>query len=398
MEAKSIDDTFKILLSQNLSLNSEILPLLSALNRILAQDIYAKRNLPPFDNSAMDGYAFNLSDAGKCVEIVDTIFAGDNKAVEIKAGQCVKIMTGARIPAGADCVVPFEEISGGFDNVGEILAPSDLREFANIKINGEEVKKGELLFKKGSVLNAESLALLSSQGISSVRVFMPLKIAVFASGNELKEPWEVAKEGEIYNSNATMVQAILQEAHFKSIYGGILRDNLDSIKESLSGNFDVIITTGGASKGEADFMRKALSELGTKILIPSVLIKPGKPIMVAKLQDKFIIALPGNPLAGGVTLRALILPFLKKLSGFAFKDSSVNYFSVKITHSFKRKPRPEMILGNLSENGVTLINNGKYGSAQIKPLVCANVLVLLNEESEIEEGDLVKIMPFVWRG
>ncbi|MBX7490474.1 molybdopterin molybdotransferase MoeA [Helicobacter turcicus] len=378
---------------KNTNQSTEILPLLQAQNRILAQDIYAQKSLPSFDNSAMDGYALNVKDANKILKIQTSIFAGDSKAVTLEPRACAKIMTGAKIPQGANCVVPFESIEGGFGNTTQITAPKDLKSFANIRREGEEVLQNSLLLMRGTQLSCDTLTLLATQGISNVHVFMPLSIAIFTSGNELKEPWEEANSYQIYNSNATMVQSTLHSLHFNSKYCGILKDNLSAINGALQSSNDVIFTTGGASKGEADFMRKALEQNGATLLVDGVDIKPGKPIMIAHLKEKFIIALPGNPLAGNVMLRVLILPFLQELSGA--NAYYPNYITLKAKTSLKKKARTEALLAKIEKDCVSFIKNGKYGSGEVTPMAQSDALVILDSDlTEIKEGDMLKVLPF----
>lgn len=372
---------------------SEILPIECAQNRILAQDIYATKSLPSFDNSAMDGYALNAKDSNKTLKIQTTIFAGDLQEITLEENACVKIMTGAKIPKGANCVVPFEEIEGGFGNSTHISTPEHLQAFANLRKCGEEITQNTLLIKRGTLLNAEYLTLIATQGISHIRVFKPLNLVVFTSGNELKEPWEMANASQIYNSNATMVQGILKSLHFSSTYGGILQDTLEAITLAFETPSDVIFTTGGASKGEADFIRQVLEQNGAKILINGVQIKPGKPIMVAHFKQKFIIALPGNPLAGGVMLRTLILPFLMQLSGA--NAHYPQYICLKAAANLKRKARTEALLGSICKENIHFTKNGKYGSGEVTPMAQSNALVLLDESyGEIKEGDMLKVLPF----
>lgn len=372
---------------------TEIIPLLQAQNRILACDIYAKRSLPNFDNSAMDGYAFNLKDAGKVLKIQASIFAGDCNDVILAPQTCVKIMTGAKIPQGADCVAPFECIEGGFNNTTEITAPQTLEYFANIRKEGEEILKDSLLLERGVQLTCDMLTLLASQGISNVQVFSSLNISIFASGNELREPWEIANSAQIYNSNATMVQSTLQSLYFKSKYCGILQDDFKAVNSALQTPSDVIFTTGGASKGEADFIRQALKKNGATLLIDGVDVKPGKPIMVAHFQEKFIVALPGNPLAGNIMLRALILPFLQQLSGA--KAHYLNPITLKTKTPMKRKGRTEILLATIQDDSVSFTKNGKYSSGEVTPMIQSNAFVILDSNiTEIKQGALLKVLPF----
>lgn len=371
----------------------EIVPLLNAQDRVLAEAVYAQKALPCFDNSAMDGYALKVSNAGKVLRIKTSIFAGDCAQVALEDLECAKIMTGAKVPSGADCVVPFEEVEGGFGNTTQIYAPHTLKQGANIRKCGEEVAQDSLLLEKGAALNADSLTLLATQGISYIKVFSPLKISVFAGGNELKEIWEQADSHHIYNSNATMIAAILKSYGFKSRYGGILKDDCDSIKAALESQSDVIFTSGGASKGEADFMREALRKCGAQMVLEGVQIKPGKPIMVAKLDSKFIVALPGNPLAGAVLLRLLIVPFLYQLSGA--RAYYPQFLLFKSAQNLVRKRRTEVLLGFMQEDSVHFVKKGKYGSGEVAPMTLGNALVVLDTSRDsIVEGEPLKVLPF----
>lgn len=371
----------------------EIVPLLNAQDRVLAEAVYAQKALPCFDNSAMDGYALKVSNAGKVLRIKTSIFAGDCAQVALEDLECAKIMTGAKVPSGADCVVPFEEVEGGFGNTTQICAPHTLKQGANIRKCGEEVAQDSLLLEKGAALNADSLTLLATQGISYIKVFSPLKISVFAGGDELKEIWEQADSHHIYNSNATMIAAILKSYGFESRYGGILKDDCDSIKAALESQSDVIFTSGGASKGEADFMREALRKCGAQMVLEGVQIKPGKPIMVAKLDSKFIVALPGNPLAGAVLLRLLIVPFLYQLSGA--RAYYPQFLLFKSAQNLVCKRRTEVLLGFMQEDSVHFVKKGKYGSGEVAPMTLGNALVVLDTSRDsIMEGEPLKVLPF----
>ena len=396
MQAVTLQKAISILqdAARGFKRNKEILPILEAYGRFLAQEVFCKKALPSFDNAAMDGYAIRKEDIGRRVKIKTTIFAGDCSEVELAQGECAKITTGARLPRGADIVIPFEEIVGGFNHQESIEIPKkEFKMGANIRKYGEEITLNANLFGVGEEVCENVLAILASQGVSYVEVFRGLKIGVFASGNELKEPWENAREHQIYNSNATMILAMLKSFGFWGSYGGILKDDKQKILEILELPFDVIFTTGGASKGEADFMREVLEEVGAEILIAGVQIKPGKPIMVARMDSKFIIALPGNPLAGAILLRFLIVPFLKNLAGA--KKHFPQAIRVKNKETFQLKKRMDAMLGDLGVEGFCITQNGKYTSGQILPLFESSAIALFGEEcTEVKEGDFIKVLPY----
>lgn len=376
---------------KNFVLEKEILPTSCASGRFLGNDIFCVKSLPAFDNSAMDGFAFNNNYAE--LKVVGKVLAGEHFDKALSAGECVKIMTGAKIPDGANCVIPFEEVENGFDAVN-ITLDRAYKEYQNTRKKGEELSEGDQIFKAGDELDSSSLTVLASQGISNISVYRKLKVCVFSGGDELKEPWEIASENQIYNSNTTMIIENLKEAGIDCSYGGVMSDNKEGIIKSISGDYDVIFTTGGASKGEADFMREILKENG-EFIVDFINIKPGKPIMVSKFKNgdksKFIVALPGNPLAACVLLKFLIIPFLRQLSGA--RSHYLEYISVANIEPFSKKQRVEAMLGKL-ENGGFSITRG-YTSGEIMAVVKSNAIAIFSMDiCDIKDTDTIKVLPF----
>lgn len=371
----------------------ELLPLTLCLGRTLGEEIFCQKALPAFSNAAMDGYAIRLKDAEKCVKIKATLFAGDKSDLILQEGECIKIMTGAKIPQGTQAVIPYEEIPEGLNAKEFITLPKHLKENANIRLCGEEIQKGERIFTQGEELSENHLALLASQGISYIKVYQLPKIGIFSSGEELKEPWQQSQDYEIFNSNTTMIQATLEQFGFKSHYGGVLKDNKKEILAALDTPYDIIFTSGGASEGEADFMMTCLKECQAEILVQGIQIKPGKPIKIARLHHKIFIILPGNPLALSVLLRFLILPFLKHLSG-----TKAHYpvpLWVKNKEAFTLKSRTNAMLGYLDTQGFKLTQKGKYTSGQISPLFLSNALAIFDEScATISEDEDIKVLPY----
>ena len=305
------------------SKQSEKVPLPSALGRILSSDISALKNLPCFDNSALDGYAYAAEFKDEELKIVEpTIFAGDEKFYEIKAAQAQKIMTGAPMPAGADSVARLEDVDV---QGGTLKIPASVHAHDGFRKKGEEVRAGELLLRRGEILSAAKIMLLAAQGIYEASVYAHPKIALFSSGNELKEPWQDANEREIYNANASGIAALLSAHGFESEYLGILKDDLCAVKDALlaaAQRHDVIITSGGASAGEADFMRQALASAGFNEVFSHVDIKPGKPTKCYEKDGKFVFVAAGNPMAAFVLTRVLVLPLLLKMCGAGATQSA----------------------------------------------------------------------------
>jgi len=233
LDSLSLQDALqKALAAAPIKQETKIVMIDDALGKVLAEDLFVQKNLPSFDNSAMDGYAFRAEDAGKRLKVQRSIFAGETPEPTLKEGECYKIMTGAQVPSDADTIAPFEKCDEVTDEA--ITTPSDIAKGANLRKKGEETRVGDLLFSKGTLLGYAEIALLAAQGITAVKVVLPLKIAVVSSGNEIKEPWERASEDEIYNANAFGITALLRSFGFDAVYVGSIPDDFDSTKEYLA--------------------------------------------------------------------------------------------------------------------------------------------------------------------
>jgi len=363
-----------------------------ALNRVLAQDIYAKKNSPAFTNSAMDGFAFKYSN-NKKLKIIKTIYAGDKyEDFEVKENECVKIMTGAKVPNSCDSVIPIEncKVYNGYIEFDEI------KKGANVRIKGEEIKKGDLLIKKGTLITPEIIAMLVSQGIVNIPVYSTLKIAILSTGNELKEPWEEIKESEIYNVNSYSISALLKKFGFESDIIGLALDSLEETKKFIKKlqYYDVIITSGGISFSEADFVYKAFIENNLKPLFHGIMVKPGRPTMAGIMNSSFVFAMPGNPLSAYINTFCLAIPTIKKLSG----ENKYYYqtFEAVNKSEFRVNPKKDhTILGYYENKEFKVYDNYKYGSGMLTPLTNSNAIFLLNKGKEIiKKNEKIKIIPF----
>ena len=287
------------LIYNNISAKSiKILPIEKVLGFVLAQDIVASHNLPPYDNSAMDGYAVKLEDAGKCVKVAHTIFAGDDSHEELSHGFAIKIMTGAKIPLGTQCIVPQEDTTKCDDKVNSegregslgygVTLPEDLTLSKHIRLCGEDIKKEELLLKRGCRLNAHQVTLLASQGISHVEVHKKPRVALFASGNELKMHFEQVKEYQLYNTNTPTLLSRSLELGCEVEFIGTAKDTMEDINahiQSALEDSDLIITSGGVSVGDADYTKEAFGAFGYDIFFDKIEIKPGKPTTFGRIGE-----------------------------------------------------------------------------------------------------------------
>lgn len=375
----------------------EIVSISQALGRVISKDIICKKNLPSFDNSAMDGFAFKFSDAGKALKINKVIFAGD-KGEKVKESlgenECYKIMTGAKVPSDADTIIPIENC---LDVTNESVSiPKDIKKGANLRLKGEEQKEGNRLFSKGEEINSSHITLLASQGIVMIEVYKKITIAILSTGNEIKEPWQKADEEEIYNCNSYALISQLNEKGFDATYCGVVPDSLEESKNYISDlkNYDVIITTGGISMGDADFVGEAFLQNGLETSFHGVNIKPGRPIMMGKMDKSVVICLPGNPLTAMVNIYLFVIPMLKKLQG------AKNYYhdisKATNTKEFKTKNgRVNIVLGSTNNAKFDVTRDNKYGSGMITALYESNsILVTGNETSLINENQDVLVIEF----
>ena len=380
-------------LAQNLILEKakfngygEFVSLERATGKILAQDVVTVKNLPSFDNAAMDGYALKFDDFDEPLSVSATVLAGDETEISLKKGECVKIMTGAKMPTNTDTVVPFED---AVLQDGKLSPQSKVKKFNALRYKGEEVKAGEILLKKGEILTPARVMMLAAQGIYCVCVEREIKIGIFSSGDEVVEPWQNASEEQIYNANGAGIASLLQSFGFASSYAGIIKDDLESTTRALeTAKFDVIITSGGASKGEADFMKTALLNLGFSELFDGVNIRPGRPSKAFIKCKKIVFILPGNPMAAFLMCFLLVVPFLKGAQ-LEKLDAVLNQ-DVKI-----KSGRQNIVLGSFCEGKFSVTDNNKFGSGMITPLIKSNAVLVTNESlGELKAGEIVKILKF----
>jgi len=372
----------------------EYIPLEKSIGRILSKDISCRKNMPAFNNSAMDGFAFKSSDAGKKIEVISVIYAGDNSTIQIENGECCKIMTGAMIPLGADTIIPVED-TVSFDEKFMQL-PESIRKGNHFRVKGEEYKEGTSIFQQGEVVDSAKVAILASQGITMVEVFVKPNIAVLSTGNELKEPWENADEYQIYNSNSYAIISMLQEHHFDASYIGVVPDNLEDSIEFIKNlkSYDVVITTGGISMGDADFVAEAFLTNGLEILFHGVNVKPGRPTMMGIMDNTYVMAMPGNPLTALINTYLLSLPIIYKSSGAT--SYYHDFILAKNNAAFKVKAkRANVVLGNLKNGEFNVTQGNKYGSGMLAPLTQSNcVMITLDNKDFVDENEIIKVIPF----
>ncbi|WP_416192448.1 gephyrin-like molybdotransferase Glp [Neisseria sp. CCUG12390] len=381
--------------SHECRLKTVTLPLTEAANRILAHSLSAKYPSPMFDNSAMDGYAVCDSEGGLYeFAVTDRIQAGQAAGMPLAQGEAVRIFTGAPLPPNTTAVVMQEQTE---TDGSRLRVNADIQAGQNMRMKAEEIEVGQELLARGTKLNMAALGLAASQGYAEVAVYEPLKVRVFSTGNELVEPGKPLSDGQIYDANRYQLWAWLQGLGFQVSDGGILPDDLAQTEAALSAaaeQFDVVVTSGGASVGEADYLKQAVENIGS-LTMHTLAVKPGKPFAWGHIGECKIFILPGNPVATFVTANMLLLSVLNKLSGRQARHWHLPEVTAKAAFqtrkAIKRREFLRVVL-EVDETGGTvakLLPN--QGSAMLATCTAADGLCEVPAGQTISEGDSVSV-------
>jgi molybdopterin molybdotransferase len=372
-----------------------------ALYRVLAEPIYSPINVPATTNSAVDGYAVRHADViaadQQTLAVIGTAWAGSPYHGRLSSGQAVRIMTGAVIPEGANCVIMQEQVQASQDRI-EIRGTHQAGD--NIRQAGEDLAQGEKALDMGRRLQPADMGLIASLGINEIQVYRKLRVAFFSSGNELRSLGEPLAKGQIYDSNRYTLTGMLQAMAVELIDLGVVPDDpvqLQQTLQSAAAGTDAIITSGGVSVGDADYIRDVMQRLGT-VNFWQIAMKPGRPLAYGRVAGTPIFGLPGNPVAVMVTFYQFVRPALLKLSGVGGVDAP-HSFRVRSRSSFRKKPgRTEYQRGVLStdEQGELWVRSfGKQGSGILRSMSEADCLVVLPHDSDtVHAGDYVEVQPF----
>lgn len=393
--AVSVDEAIDIISQLHSKLDFEIIPIEDSLNRICSEDIYASSNLPKFDNSAMDGYAIIYKQKSETLKVIDTIFAGDNNKALIEKNCCIKIMTGARIPKNTSAIVPKEDCQELDDKKIKII--NKVKKFQHIRFIGEDIKKDQLLINKGEEINFSKITLLSSQGISHIKVYKKPKVVVFSSGEELKLHYEKIEEHQIYNSNTPTFISRAKELGCDVTFIGQAKDSIEAIQELIKNSLDadLIITSGGVSVGDADFTKAAFNELHFETIFDGIIIKPGKPTVFGRIGNCYILNLPGNPLAGAMIFEMFGKLIIQKLLGS--KQIHHNFIESTLESKVKNKAgRISLIPGYF--DGSKFIISKKKSPGMVSVLSKCNSFIALDKNVEkLKKSSKLKVIPINWK-
>ena len=398
----SVESALEVILKEIRPLGLESVDIASALGRVVGEDIAARWPNPPFDNSAMDGYAVRASDTKGAsnetpakLSVIYDLPAGSVPQGPIGPGQAVRIMTGAPVPEGADAVVMVEKTESGD---GFALIKTEPRAGENIRKAGEDFKTGDVVVRKGSTIRPAEVSMLATIGVPFVMAHKRPRVAIISTGDELCDISEVPPAGKIVNSNGYALAALVAASGAVPIQLGIAMDTKESLREKLYAalSADCIISSGGVSVGDYDFVKDVLKDMGSSMIFWKVAMKPGKPLAFGIIGGKPAFGLPGNPISSMVAFEQFVRPTLLKMSGKTnlFRQS----FSATLTKDIKIKSgRMNFIRAELkaTDTGFTATPLDGQSSGMILTMVKANSFVVVPQDSNgFKSGDTVKAQPF----
>lgn len=369
---------------------TEKVPLNAALGRVLASDVHSDIDMPPFNKSAVDGYACRRQDIANELEIIEIVAAGMVPQKAVTENTCTKIMTGAMIPSGADCVLMVEHTERLSENKIKFLKADTS---PNIAYAAEDVKKGSLVLEKGVLIKPEHVAVLAAVGCFEPEVSLQPKVCIISTGDELVEPYLVPGPSQIRNSNSWQLLAQVQKMFVKGEYAGIAKDDEHSTFQMINNAIetsDLVLLTGGVSMGDYDFVPDMMVKSGLEILFRTIAIQPGKPTVFGKKENKFCFGLPGNPVASYVIFEILVKPLLYKMMGHTF---SPLLFSLPLAQEYRRRnPERQAVIPVEIHSDGTVAPVGYHGSAHIHALAYAQGLAFIPiGKTMIAKGESVDV-------
>ena len=388
----SFEKALDIILNSSRYLGDERVDFTDSLDRVLAEDVFSDVDMPPFDKAAMDGFACRREDLSAELEVIETIAAGQIPEKSVGPGQCARIMTGAMIPEGADTVIMVEQTE---ETGTEKIRFTAAKTTPNIAYQAEDVKVGDVMWRKGQPIKPSHIAIFSAVGCTNPLVARQPRVAILSTGDELVEPNEKPGPGKIRNSNAWQLMAQVTQAGSVPVYMGIVPDTREdtdiAISKALAEN-DVVILTGGVSMGDFDFVPEIMRKNKVDIHFQKVAVKPGRPTVFGVTDKSWIFGLPGNPVSSFINFEIFVKPLLYKLMGYDFKPVEMK---LPMGVNFKRKKadRLEWVPVKMNENA-EVVPVSYHGSAHIHAVCLSNALMSVAVDTfEIAKGELVNVRP-----
>lgn len=363
-----------------------------SLGRVLAEDLYSPIDVPSFDNSAMDGYAMKFDANQRSWKLRGKVQAGDTSELKVSEGEAVRIFTGAKVPRGTDTVIPQEVIEVDEKNQSIQYSQDEISAGSNVRLQGSQCKKGELILKKGTVVKAGVIGLLASVGVGELKIYKAPSVAYIITGNELKEIGSELKPGEIYNSNGPMLEALFQEAGIAEVSAYKAADDKEALQQRIDEALkahDILVLSGGISVGDYDFVKECLESADVQELFYKIKQRPGKPMFAGKKASKWIFALPGNPASVLSCFQQYVRPCLKGIMGHqhVFEPDQV----LPLAAEHKKKSGFSFFVKAYSGADKVEILPGQQ-SFNLLDFRLANCLAELEEEKDlVKAGTLVRV-------
>jgi len=397
----SYNEALKIIKENIKIIKNEIIEvdILDSINHILAEDVYADINMPPFDNSAVDGYGVKYNPEIREWKLIGEEAAGNFKNYTVDKLTSVSIMTGGQVPESCTTVIMLEDVSVCGENV-KLKDDISIRDGMNIRKLGENIRKGELAIQKNTIISAHKISLLAACGKARVKVYKPLKVGVLSTGDELVDVNEIPTGDKIRATNLYSIIALLQKYHFEPVNFGFVNDNRDKtlqkIKEILNSDIDILLTTGGVSVGKYDYLKEVFQELEVDKKFWRAFIKPGKPIYFGtynkKEKSKLVFGLAGNPVSSFVNFYVYLLPAVEG----KYEVELTEKFTAKLLTSIKKKDAKRYFIRgafeyNAEGNCFVVKPAGSQSSGNMVGLSSANCLLICEEKKrDLQEGEIVK--------
>lgn len=391
-----ISEALKIIKRELFSLQTETIVLENSVGRVLAQNIEADMDLPPFNRSQMDGFALineDVKNAPLRLKIVGESVAGKGFDKKIKSGEAVRIMTGARVPEGADAVqkVELTDEENGFV---KILEKTELQQ--NINLFASEIEKGAKIFEKCEIITEQMIAAIASFGYAKVKVYKKPKAAILSTGSEIVEISQTPQKDQIRNSNSLMLKVFADKFAETEVLPPV-KDDVESLRAAIKNaaeNFEILITTGGVSVGDYDFTKPVLREIGAEIFFEKIALKPGKPTVFARKKNCLIFGLPGNPVSAAVTFFLFVRTALLKMQ--SAKDSQLKQGFATVSGKIKATKERDCYLPvsvETDSRGKLIIKSLQFsGSSNFVAFSRANALVFVPKGKNLESGDVAEIL------